>query len=84
MDSFFITTAIIPHFCFVILFVVGITYLLSLKHKSALLALELGQDRYGCGCRRDSFPDLSRRRVCAFDGSVLWEDRFDRHFKAKG
>ncbi|MFB3131309.1 MAG: HAMP domain-containing protein, partial [Rhodothermales bacterium] len=35
MDSFFITTAIIPHVCFVILYVVGITYLLSLKRKSA-------------------------------------------------
>ena len=35
MDSFFITTAVIPHVCFFILFVVGITYLLSLKCKSA-------------------------------------------------
>ena len=35
MDSIFLTTAIIPRVCVVILYVVGIAYLLSLKEKSA-------------------------------------------------
>ncbi|HMB92435.1 MAG TPA: HAMP domain-containing protein, partial [Rhodothermales bacterium] len=35
MNAFFLTTAIIPRICFVILFAVAVAYLLSLKHKSA-------------------------------------------------